>query len=101
MQAFSWKYIVGALLGGLPLFLFFLGLILMDDIVSNSGGMTLPGIRLWGFTICMGLVFIGYSMLFFSRRVLAPSMVKLFYPGFTVVGAFVLMSILGWVIRSL
>jgi hypothetical protein len=101
MQAFSWKHITGAFLGGVPLFLFFLGIILMEDLVSSSGGRTLPGIGLWGFTMSMGLVFIGYSMLFFSRRVLAPSMVKLFYPGFAAVGAFVLISVLGWAIRSL
>jgi hypothetical protein len=54
MQAFSWKHITGAFLGGVPLFLFFLGIILMEDLVSSSGGRTLPGIGLWGFTMSMG-----------------------------------------------
>lgn len=96
MQAFSLKYILAAVLGGLPLFGSFLGVVFMDDLISTSGGLTLPGIGLWSFTIGSALAFVAYTMLFFSRRVSAPGTIKLVYPLYAVTGAFGLIKMLIW-----
>lgn len=96
MQAYCSKYALGALLGGLPLFGCFLGVVFMDDLISTSGGLTQPGIGLWSFTIGSALAFVAYTMIFFSRRVSPPGTIMLVYPLYAVAGAFGLIKMLMW-----